>query len=150
MSFIFVVQRPFPSKMVVSSQNYFSRLFWEILFFSEKIDKWKIFKTSFPTKNVTLIFVTRRALPLKEVISPPRNGFSQFFQKILFFQKNCFIIKHLVSKSDKKSYIHFSRKSPLSLKNGQMRPQNSFSQFPQKILLFQKKFLTWKYLASNW
>ncbi len=37
----------------------------------------------------------------------------------------------------------------LALKNDQMRPQNSFLQFPQKILFFPNMFLPWRYLISN-
>ncbi len=46
--FFFVVRRPVPRKMVMLPKNYFSWLFWKILFFFffEKIVKWKIFKTS--------------------------------------------------------------------------------------------------------
>ncbi len=52
------------------------------IFFFEKIIQWKIFKTSFPTKKVILILVTRRPLPL-ETPCPPIHGFSKFFQKML-------------------------------------------------------------------
>ncbi len=57
----------FAPKMVMSPKNYFSRLFWNVFFFFERIVQWKIFKISFPTKKVILIFVTRCPLP-------PQNG----------------------------------------------------------------------------
>ncbi len=44
----------------------------------------------------------------------------------------------------KKGYIDFLPKKPLSLKNGQICPQNCFLQFPQKILLFLKKLFNIK------
>ncbi len=85
--FIFVVQRPSPSKMVMPSKNYFSQLFWKILFLIfEKIVKGKIFKTSFPTRKIPLIFVARCRLAWKWSC-PPTNTFSPFLTKILLFRK---------------------------------------------------------------
>ncbi len=43
-----------------------------------------------------------------------------------------------------KVILIFCLRRPLSLKNGQMRPQNSFLQFPQKILLSPKKLFNIK------
>ncbi len=40
--------------------------------------------------------------------------------------------------------LTFCVTSPLSLKNGQMRPQNSFLQFPQKIFFIPRKLFNVK------
>ncbi len=44
----------------------------------------------------------------------------------------------------KKITLIFRLRRPLSIKNDQMWPQNSFLQFPQKILLFLKKLFNMK------
>ncbi len=80
--FAFVVRHPIPRKTVVSPKNYFSLLFWKILFFLEKIIIRKLFKTSFLKKKFILIFVARHTLILfsSKWSCPPINDFSQFFQ----------------------------------------------------------------------
>ncbi len=82
----------------------------------------------------------RQTPPRLKTVGPPTNSFLHFFPKILLFPKNLFHNKTSVTKFViKKIILIFCFRSPLSLKNGQMRPQNSFVQFPQKILLFPKK-----------
>ncbi len=49
-----------PAQYVPTQTFNFSLLFWKIVFFSKKVVKWKIFKTSMATKKVILIFVPRR------------------------------------------------------------------------------------------
>ncbi len=58
-----------PQKWSCPLKIIFHDYFGKFFFFFEKIAQWKIFKTSFPTKTVILIFVTRRPLPLKTAIS---------------------------------------------------------------------------------
>ncbi len=66
--------------------------------------------------------------------------FLWFSPKILLFSKNLFIIKYPLPICEKKDYTNFwSTKPSFPKKNGQMRPQNNFLQFPQKIRLFTKK-----------
>ncbi len=103
--FIFIIRRTVRSKMVMHPKNYFSRLFWKILHFLEKIVKWKIFKTSFPTKKGCVDFCCQTP-PI------PQNGyvlsqvvFRIFPQKYCFFRKTCFIIKYRVLILWQKRYI---------------------------------------------
>ncbi len=71
----------------------------------------------------------------------PRNGFLPFSQKVTPFLKK--LLNNKIFNTSfviKKSYIKFLRKTPpFPEKFSQMRPQNSFSQFSQKIRLFSKK-----------
>ncbi len=74
--------------------------------------------------------------------------FSQFSLKIMLFSKNLFYDKTSVTWfMIKKVLLIFSLRRPLFLKNGQMSPQNSFLQFPQKILFFPKKLFKMKILC---
>ncbi len=76
--------------------------------------------------------------------------FYNFFVKYCFFRKTCLVVKHLAPNSRIKKVIlvcYLTR--TLSLKSSQMRPQNSFLQFPQKLLLFPKKLFNIKYSAPN-
>ncbi len=84
--FIFAVGRPVPSKMVLPPKNNFLPLFWKILFFSEKIVKWKIFKTSMLTRKVTMTFVARRRVLLPSKWYVPQIVFRNFF-RTAFFEK---------------------------------------------------------------
>ncbi len=112
--FIFVIRLHFPSKMVNHNNNCFFMVILENIVFCEKIVKWKIFKNSFPTKKVILILVAKRPLPSKTVICH-KWFFVVFFEKLIFY-----------------------------FKNGQMRSQNSFLPFPQKIRHFTKKLFNMK------
>ncbi len=75
--FIFVVRRPVPSKMVMSSLSPHQKLFFAIILkniaFYKKIIKWKIFKTSTPTKKVIRTFVTKCPPVLKTRASCARH-----------------------------------------------------------------------------
>ncbi len=82
-----IFNTPFPVEKVLSifvircslcPKNYFSHLFWKILFFLRKIVQWKIFKTSFPSKKVILILVTRCTLSPKTVMFSHKWFFSIF------------------------------------------------------------------------
>ncbi len=75
----------FASKRIMSPQKLFFAVILEnIFFFFEKIVQWKIFKTSFPTKKVILIFVTRRPLSLKTDM-PSRKWFFVVFSENVAF-----------------------------------------------------------------
>ncbi len=84
--FITVIWHLGPSNMVTPPKNFFSWLFWKIVFFFEKTVEWKIFKTSFPTKKVILIFVARRSL-LKTVMSSHKWFFAVFSKNTAFLEK---------------------------------------------------------------
>ncbi len=60
---------PHSLKICDPTKKLFSWLFWKILFFSKQFPNWNIFKTSFSTKKVILIFLARRPLPLETVMS---------------------------------------------------------------------------------
>ncbi len=94
---IFVVRRPLPSEMIVPPKNNFSLLLRikENIVFFEKVVKWKIFKTSMPTKKVILIFVARRFPPRQNAHVLPQMCFSLFSP--LFFPKNLWYNKTSVT-----------------------------------------------------
>ncbi len=80
--------RPFTSKLVVPPQNYFSLLFWKILFFLKKKQcQWKIniFKPSFPTKRLDWFLSLDAPLPLETAMSSHKWFFS-FFRKCCVFR----------------------------------------------------------------
>ncbi len=60
--FIFIVQRPFSQKWSCPPKLFFVVIFGKYWFFSEKIDKLKIFRTSFPTKKGYTDFCPRGPL----------------------------------------------------------------------------------------
>ncbi len=74
---------PFPQKWSCS-QKMFSCLFWNCFFL---IIKWKIFKTSFLTKKVTLIFVAGCSFQPKTVMSSHKWFFTVFSESTAFFEK---------------------------------------------------------------
>ncbi len=121
-------------------KKFFFTVISENFFFVKKIVKWKIFKTSMLIRKVILIFVVRHHPPVKKLKSPPpQMGFSQFSPKILFSLKNLFYNKtSLTSFAIKNVILICCLRSPLSLKNGQMRTQNSFLQFPENTVFSEK------------
>ncbi len=129
----------------MSPQNSFYPFPPKVLLFSKKWSKEKIFKTSFVIKKVIFIFVARHLLPFKRDLAL-RNSFwpfSQIITAIFFFKllnNKIFTTSFVI----KKVTVIFNTRHHLSLKNCQMRPQNSFSWFSQKILFFSKKLLNKK------
>ncbi len=70
----------------------FAVILENIVFFFEKVGRWKIFKTLTPTKKVIWIFVARPSPPtLKTVMSCHKWVFWCFLQKYCFFRKTCFM-----------------------------------------------------------
>ncbi len=123
----------------MSTQNFFYPFSPKMLLFSKKLLNEKIFKTSFPIKKIIFIFIAGRVLPFKRDLGP-KSSFLPFSQKITAFLKkllndkifnSSFVIEKVMS--------IFDARRLLSLKNCQMRPQNSFSRFSLKILRFSKK-----------
>ncbi len=97
------------------------------------------FKSEFRVRGKFRIEIIKTTKPLFSTLSP-RNGFSPFSQKITAFLKKLLNNKIFnISFVIKKIMLIFGARRLLSLKNCQMRPQNSFSRFSQKILLFLKK-----------
>ncbi len=92
--FIFIVGWPVPPKLVMPRKIIFCSYFGKYCFFCcFLIVKWKLFKTSFPTKKVILIFVAKRPLPFKLVVSFLKWFFAVIFWKYCFsFWKTCSII----------------------------------------------------------
>ncbi len=88
--FIFVVRRPVPSKMVMSSKNNFSLLFWKILFYSKKLFNEKYSKRQCQRKWLYWLLSPDTLLRSKWS-STPTNGF--FFG---VFSKNTAFIEKLV------------------------------------------------------
>ncbi len=88
-------------------QKLFFAVALENIAFFEKIVQWNLFKTSFPTKKVILIFIARYPLPPKF----PQIIFLSFFQKYCFFRKN---IRYLILNG--KGYINFWCKITFSKK----------------------------------
>ncbi len=79
---------PFPQKWSCPPKITFYGYFGEYyIIFLEKIDKWKIFKTSFPSKKTIVIFVTRRPFSVKPVMFSQKYVSLFFF---FFFWKYCF------------------------------------------------------------
>ncbi len=142
--FTFEVRHPVPSKMVTPPKNNFSLIFWKILFFSKKILDKKYSKRRCLQKRLYWFLSPGAPLPLKEPCLPT-NGFFAVFSKILLFSKNLLYSKTSVTYFViKKVILIFCLTSPLSLKNCQMRPQNSFLQCPQKTLIFNMNtFFKW-------
>ncbi len=134
---------PSPKKWSCTLKNFFTHFLRKCGFFQKKLLNIKMFNTSFPIKKVIFIFVARRSLLFKRNFGP-RNGFLPFSQKIQPFLKQLlnnkifstlFVIKEVM--------LIFGPRCLLSLKNCQVCPQNSFSRFSRKMLLFLKK------LSSN-
>ncbi len=68
-------------------QKLFFAVILENIVFFEKIVKWKIFKTSRPSKKVILIFIARRPPLPRKTVYPPTNSFSNFSKNSAFFEK---------------------------------------------------------------
>ncbi len=64
--------------------KFFSPFFRKIYLFSKKLLDEKIFKTSFPIKNVIFIFAAKCPLLFRRVLAP-KNGFLPFSRKIPLF-----------------------------------------------------------------
>ncbi len=75
-------------------------------------------------------------MPTLSPDAPFPQNFHNFFRKDYFFRKTCLIIKYPVLIRNKKKL-----RRPLSQKNGQIRPQNSFLQYHQKTLLFSSRII---------
>ncbi len=88
----------FPQKLLCPTKIIFRNCFGKYCSF-KKVVKWRIFKISFPTKKVLLIFVQRRSLPLKTVMCSNKWFFTIFFRKYCFFQKICLVIKYRLPNS---------------------------------------------------
>ncbi len=120
--------------------NIFSPIFSKNVSFFEKIVKEmkKYSKPYFPVKKVIFIFLARRPLPFKRDLGP-WNGFSLFSQKIQLFLKKLLNNKIFNTSFVIKVMLIFGPRRLFSLKNCQMRRQNSFSRCSQKNPLFSKK-----------
>ncbi len=139
--FIFSVRWPLLLKNGNVPKKIFSPFSPKMLIFLKKLLDEKIFGTSSPIIKVIFIFVGRHPVPLKRDLAFG-NSFLSFSQKIQLLLKKplnnkifrtSFVIKKVI--------LIFGAKRLLSLKNRQMCPENSISQFSQKILFFSKKFL---------
>ncbi len=69
-----------------SLKELFFAVILENIVFSEKIVKWKIFKTSMPTKKVILIFVARHRPSPKNCMSGHKWFFAIFSRNTAFFE----------------------------------------------------------------
>ncbi len=132
---------PSPKKLSCP-QKLFLRYFF---FSSKKNDKLKIFRSSFLTKKI-FVFCCRIPRSPQTGYVLPQMVFRRFFRKYCFFWKTCVIIKYLVLIPDKKGFINFLCKTPLSLKNGQMSPKQFFV-VSRKYYFFQKKLFNMKILS---
>ncbi len=111
------------------------RRYFRMVFFFEKIVQWKIFKTSFPTKKVILIFVVRRPFSSKWPC-PLIDGFSHVFRKCCVFKTAtqhslslCLVIPRLVS--------HF------------MSPHTAVSQRSPSLTIPAADFIGWAATSSS-
>ncbi len=135
--FIFNVRWPLLLKKWSLPPKFFPPFSPKMLLFSKKLFNEKIFKISVPILKKRLYSFSSPETPFP---LSPRNSFSRFSQKIqLFLEKllNNKIFNALFV--IKKSYVNFWRKAPFSLKNSQMRRQNSsFTVFSENTAFFEK------------
>ncbi len=127
---------PSPKKKWSCPQKFFFPFSPKILLFSKKLLNEKIFKSSFPIKKGYIHFRHQTPPSLQKRLRPQKRFFAVFSENYNFFWKNCLLIIFNTSFVIKKVMLIFGARRHLSLKNCQMRPQNSFSQFFQKILFF--------------
>ncbi len=130
---------------------FFSPLSRKILLFFEKIVTWKnILNFIFHKKNY--IHFRRYSSPfLQKGFIPQKRFFGIFSENTgYYFEKTLtYIIKYSVPTWFAIKSYNFSGKTPPLPKKSSNVPQNSFSQFSWKILLFSKKLLNKKYSASD-
>ncbi len=121
--------------------TFFSAFSPKILFFSKKLLYEKIFRTSFPIKHGTFIFVVRRLLSFKRDFGP-KNGFWAFSKKLLYEKifKTSFPIKKVIFIFVTRCLLSFKRDLALVM---------FFWRFLRKLYIFCKKLLNNKIFNTS-
>ncbi len=97
MLFIFVVGRPFPSKMIMPPKIFFHGYFGKYCFFLKKLTNEKYSEPHFLQKK--LYRFCHQRLPSSQTGHVLLQMiFAVFSEKYCFFQKTCLIIKYLIPK----------------------------------------------------
>ncbi len=143
---------PFFKKWSCLAPKIFSPFSPKMLLFFEKIVKWKNIQNLISIKKVIFIFIAR-CLALQKRLGLQKWSF--FSENYSSFWKNCNFLKKLLNNKIfntsfmiKKVMLMFGARRLLSLKNYEMHPQNSFSQFSLKVLLFSKTLLNKKIFST--
>ncbi len=131
--------------------NIFSGIFSENVAFHEKIVRWKNSQNLISHIKGYIYFRPQAPPVFKKALGPQKLFFAVFFRKYSFSLKKKLLNNNIFSTQFiiNRVMLIFGARCLLSLKNGQMCPQNSFSMFLGKYDFFRKNCWTKKYSKSN-